>query len=256
MIVGATLFDRPGLNFLKHTGPEVEEVAKTFRQRYNEQAAALFTARTATENQFRANSGRSNWIHLATHGFFAPKIVTAGFDRVPGSPMHVAAPGRMGVPRILFEPGLFSGMTLAGASEANEPDQDDGILWSFEIASRDLRHVDLAIMSACETADGVVAPGEGILGPQRAFHMAGAKNVMATLWPVNDLVARQIMNRVYQNVHEKKMSHAEAMREAQLAMLNAGRKALKNEKDSNFPDAPKRYSLPRTWAPFVFSTGN
>ena len=37
-------------------------------------------------------------------------------------------------------------------------------------------------MSACDTADGVVAPGEGILGPQRAFHLAGVKNVDVYSW--------------------------------------------------------------------------
>lgn len=251
--LGSVLFDRPGLNFLLQTGPEVQGITKTYRARFNESAAVLRMAREATENEYRNYVGQSSGVHLATHGFFIPKLVRGGFERIPNSAVHLSAPGNGALPRILYEPGLFSGLTLAGASEANDYDQDDGILWSFEIASRDLRHVNLAVLSACDTADGIVVPGEGVVGVQRAFHLAGARNVISTLWPVNDLVARQAMERMYVNIHDKKMSTAEALREAQLWLMYAGRQKIKKENDPKYPQVSSRYFFPRVWAPFVLS---
>ena len=42
------------------------------------------------------------------------------------------------------------------------------------------------MLSACETGLGDVAGGEGMFGLQRAFHYAGTRNVVASLWKVPD----------------------------------------------------------------------
>lgn len=56
---------------------------------------------------------------------------------------------------------------------------------------------DLVVLSACETAAGPVASGEGVLGLSSAFLAAGAPAVIATLWPVDDAVAARMTEALY-----------------------------------------------------------
>ncbi|MEZ6075748.1 MAG: CHAT domain-containing protein [Pirellulaceae bacterium] len=55
-------------------------------------------------------------------------------------------------------------------------DVDDGILTSDEIAFLPLENVQLAVLSACETGLGEGAGGEGLLGIQRSFQIAGTQH--------------------------------------------------------------------------------
>src|SRR5262249_41033605 len=72
-------------------------------------------------------------------------------------------------------PDLLVGLALAGANQRAQPGQEDGILTALEVESLDLRQVQLVVLSACETGLGQTASGEGVLGLQRAFQMAGAR---------------------------------------------------------------------------------
>ena len=99
-------------------------------------------------------------------------------------------------------------------------DRDDGILTALEVGSLDLRNVELVTLSACETGLGQVAGGEGILGLQRAFQIAGARTTVASLWKVNDDATRALMSEFYKNLWQKKLPGIDALRQAQLAMLN------------------------------------
>jgi CHAT domain-containing protein len=73
---------------------------------------------------------------------------------------------------------------------------DDGFLTALEIAALDLR-VDLAVLSACDVAGDRDAPGEGLLGLNRAFLMAGAPRVLSNLWRAEDRAARALMTTFY-----------------------------------------------------------
>ena len=81
-----------------------------------------------------------------------------------------------------YQPGLLSGLVLAGANRRSAIGKDDGILTALEVGEMDLHNVQLATLSACETGLGKTAGGEGLLGLQRAFQTAGAKTVVAGLW--------------------------------------------------------------------------
>ena len=56
---------------------------------------------------------------------------------------------------------------------------------------------DLVYLSACETAVGPARFADGLPGLQRAFLRAGARAVIATLWPVEDMYASQFATDFY-----------------------------------------------------------
>ena len=91
---------------------------------------------------------------------------------------------------------------------------------ALEVAELDLRKANLVVLSACETVLGQIAGGEGLLGLQRAFQMAGARTVVASLWQVDDENTRNLMIRFYKNVWQQKMGSLDALRNAQLSILN------------------------------------
>lgn len=83
---------------------------------------------------------------------------------------------------------------------AQRPDSlDDGRFYVPEIYSHALR-ADLVTLSACETARGKFHWGEGLASVARAFQMAGARNVVASLWLADEQQIRAEMAVFYENI--------------------------------------------------------
>jgi CHAT domain-containing protein len=135
---------------------------------------------------------------------------------------------------------------------------------AVEVGALDLSNTDLAVLSACETALGKEAAGEGVLGLQRAFQVSGTASVVAGLWKVSDAATVILMERFYDNLWRRKLSKIEALREAQLWMLNSSPKdaellaklrrglALPNDDPRTVLDDDGRL-MPDYWAAFVLS---
>jgi CHAT domain-containing protein len=111
---------------------------------------------------------------------------------------------------------VLSGLVCAGANREKTPDR--GILSGDAIAGLLLDDLHLAVLSACDTGLGDVAGGEGVYGLQRAFHIAGTKNVVASLWKVDDAATAALMALFYRKLWEEKKPPIEALREAQLSI--------------------------------------
>lgn len=73
---------------------------------------------------------------------------------------------------------------------------------------------ELTVLSACDTARGDIAIGEGVFGLRRAFAVAGAKTLVMSLWPVPDKVTALLMERFFHNL-ESGVSRAKALNQAQ-----------------------------------------
>jgi CHAT domain-containing protein len=78
--------------------------------------------------------------------------------------------------------------------------------------------LDLIILSACETAVGDDDVSMGLAG---AVVQAGARSVIGSLWQVNDLGTAELMTRFYQ-LYSNGRSRSEALREAQLSLVDGG----------------------------------
>lgn len=99
----------------------------------------------------------------------------------------------------------------------------DGRLQAHEIRTLPLTGM-LVVLSACETATGRVVAGEGSLSLSRAFLQAGARHVIATLWPVGDATAN-LMATFYRELDAGRPPAA-ALREAKRAARAADVPAL------------------------------
>jgi CHAT domain-containing protein len=77
---------------------------------------------------------------------------------------------------------------------------------------------DLVVLSACQTGLGQNVQGEGIVGLTRGFMYAGAKRVVVSLWNVDDEGTATFMEKFYEEMLQKGLTPAAALRAAQLAM--------------------------------------
>jgi len=87
-------------------------------------------------------------------------------------------------------------------------------MYGFEIAYTP-GHADLVILSACETAAGSLATGEGVYSMARSFFQAGAGSVMATMWKVENCSNAHILSSFYASLpkHNSARALAEAKRQ-------------------------------------------
>lgn len=91
--------------------------------------------------------------------------------------------------------------------------------------------IELLVLSACETASGDNRAALGLAG---AAIRSGARSTAATLWQVNDESTAIFMTEFYRQLASSKTSKAEALRNAQLTLLQN-----------------QQYQNPYFWAPFV-----
>ena len=89
-----------------------------------------------------------------------------------------------------------------------------------DVENWDLINVDLIVLSACETGLGDnFGNGEEILGFGYLMQQAGAKTAIASLWRVDDGGTQALMNGFYSALKQGKMTKAEALRQAQIALI-------------------------------------
>ncbi|MFB2969234.1 CHAT domain-containing protein [Aerosakkonema sp. BLCC-F183] len=91
--------------------------------------------------------------------------------------------------------------------------------------------IELLVLSACQTATGDKRAALGLAG---MAVRSGARSTIASLWSVNDAATSELMTQFYRELSQAGISKAEALRRAQLNLLNN-----------------PTYKHPYYWAPFV-----
>ena len=216
-----------GWDPLPQTKKEIESLKAVFI--HAGIAVRLLSGVLASEEAFKSLDGSSPQVlHLATHGFFLPVKESDRKDNDVGSGSNTFT--------VQQNPLFRSGLVLAGGNSAWKGDSikvqgEDGILTAYEIAQLDLSNTELVVLSACETALGDLEGNEGVIGLQRAFKLAGVKQMILSLWKVPDQATMELMTLFYRGWLGGKSSR-EALRSAQLQLK-------------------KKYPSPYFWAGFV-----
>jgi len=207
---GNPVIDRNGtlkqnLHPLPEAGTEVAAVATAVRTHMKK----VLVGRKADEKTFKTLAPQYATIHLATHGVLD--------NREP----------------------LNSYLLLTKTEDETE---NDGLLHAREIMDLNL-DADLAVLSACETGNGRISPGEGVIGMSWAFFVAGARSVVVSQWRVNSASTARLMKNFYQAMARQSdlndRNKSQTIREASLRLL----------KD-------RRYRHPFYWAGFVLVSSN
>jgi CHAT domain-containing protein/Tfp pilus assembly protein PilF len=208
----------PTWSYLPGTLREIESVRRLAEPR----PVQIRRGAEATTAQLMRDLPQARYALLATHGFFADPEFRSVFLLDEAAFRHHRPEGRA-TPGAR-NPLVLSGLVLAGANKITAGNGDgvaagDGSILTAEmIVSLPLEHLELAVLSACETGLGEVAGGEGVYGLQRAFHMAGAQTTVASLWQVDDEITQELLTRFFENLWHKGMGRLEALRQAQLAV--------------------------------------
>ncbi len=260
---GPALAARPGWPYLKGTAQEAEQIAALWS---GPGAVRLLEGARAGEAAVREQLPHARYVHLATHGFFAdPQFRSALRHDLDGERLSLDGVALFGRRSTVTgrNPLILSGVVLAGAnlprplSAEGIPVGDDGVLTAEEVAELDLGRTELVVLSACETGLGEVAGGEGIFGLQRAFGLAGARTVAASLWKVDDAATQRLMAHFYDNLWRRHMGPAAALRHAQLSLLRGpGTRSVERGRVVTDDGAVEKSSgrlHPRLWAAWVVS---
>lgn len=109
----------------------------------------------------------------------------------------------------------LSGLVLSLVDEVGNP--QNGFLRLHDIFNLNLP-AELVVLSACETGLGKEIRGEGLVGLTRGFMYAGAARIVVSLWSVDDRATSLLMVDFYQQMLEKGLSPAAALRQAQIQM--------------------------------------
>jgi CHAT domain-containing protein len=162
---------------------EGEAVAKQFA------GATLLTGKEATKERLLTEGGKSDLLHIATHGYADPEIPE------------------------------FSGLLLSSPQSHEDTKEHESydVLTAQEVFLWNLQ-AKLVTLSACETGLGKDVEGEGVLGLTRAFLYAGAKDIVCSLWSVSDESTRRLMQQMYAGM-QKGMPVEAALQAAQQTLL-------------------------------------
>ena len=170
------------LKGLRHAGTEVNSLAQTI-------AGTDIRLNDQFASTIRLEMNSYGIVHLATHGKF-----------ISGTPKD-------------------SFIVFGNGEHATLKDMEK---WN-------LNNVGLVVLSACETGisddlrSGVNELGNGVevLGLGYQMQRRGAQATLASLWAVNDESTQVLMTQFYQNLQQENVTKAEALKEAQISLIEA-----------------------------------
>ena len=97
-------------------------------------------------------------------------------------------------------------------------EEDNYKLFAHELYNTSMSQTKLAFLSACETAQGKLISGEGIMSLSRAFAYAGCPNMITSLWKAEDHTTAFISQRFYHHL-KGGLEFSQALQKAKIDLL-------------------------------------
>ncbi|HEX8294646.1 MAG TPA: CHAT domain-containing protein, partial [Pyrinomonadaceae bacterium] len=169
--------------------PEAEQEVRALGRLYGASRSKVYTGAEAREDRFKSEAGRAGILHFAAHGL-----------------VNNASP-------------MYSHLALAGGGAG-----EDGLLEAWELTRLELK-ADLAVLSACETARGRTAAGEGMIGLSWAMFIAGVPSIVVSQWKVESAGTRELMVNFHRGLitaqggGRVRQAKSEALRQAALKLM-------------------------------------
>jgi CHAT domain-containing protein len=224
--------------YLHGTRQEILAIRELFENTFGKQALVLQDSQ-ATKERLTQLASRARYLHVATHGYYAPEVAAAVARQSPSPVSEITMSGLPETVRGL-SPSLLCGLALSGANlPADAIGRTAGIITAEELALLDLAGCELAVLSACETNVGLVQGGQGMASLQKALHAGGARLTITSLWSVPDDATKELMAEFYRQVWVEHQPIAEALWRA--------KKNLREKKDAKGKPAHPLLD----WAGFV-----
>jgi len=176
----------PAVSRLPATEEELYSIIRLFKSQ--QKKAAGYFHRKATEENFKTVDMQGyDLIHIATHS--------------------------------LKDDGEYklSGLIFSQPAD-NRPDKEDGILYSGEIYNLNLG-AELIVLSSCESGVGKLVKGEGMMALNRGFFYSGIRNIVFSLWKVEDRSTSKLMIAFYRNILNG-LPYCRALQNAKLELIN------------------------------------
>ncbi len=187
------------LNYLKYAGEEIKGISNEVKD------VNVLTKNNAKESVIKEMSlsgelEKYSILHFAVHGFYYEQFPNLSFIALQGDKVN------------------------------------DGFLTANEISKLKLKS-NLVVLSACDTTIGKIYDGEGVIGVNSAFLIAGSKSVISTLWQISDRGTSTFFKEYYRELNKN-------------TSLNNSLSKIKREFIKGVYG--EEYKKPYYWAPFVF----
>jgi CHAT domain-containing protein len=221
--------------------PHAELEVRGLRRVYGPAASRIHVGSAAREDRWKSEARDFAVLHLATHGVLDATSPMYSYLALAPSPV---------APAPVIRSVVAASPVATSPSTPSEPSDDDGLLQAWELMALDLR-AELVVLSACETARGRVAPGEGLIGLSWALFVAGSPASIVSQWKVESASTAELMLQFHSRwrgspaapgatpgtaarAGAPRLSKAEALQQAALPLLRG-----------------VRYRHPFYWAGFV-----
>lgn len=195
-----------GYTYLNGSLAEVNKI----RTLISPNSCQLYQYSKGTEDIVKQDMQKYNMIHISTHGFCFDYQIVPSTLYLKDNVSEDLSLSRCGI--------ILSGANRTAKQDANNKYVEDGILTARELCNLNLTHVELAVLSACQTGLGRIT-ADGIAGLPRGLKRAGANAILVSLWDVNDHATQLLMTQFYRNLLKGK-NKIESLHDAQTYVRN------------------------------------
>lgn len=241
-----------GFHFLKGSKAESDTITSMLKTA----SVCCLQGQDATELRLKSMMTDCNIMHISTHGFCSDVLEPQLTEQDKDSLREDKSLLRCGI--------IMAGANKYAQQQPVNISYEDGILTSREVSQLDLSKVNMAVLSACQTALGRTTEN-GMAGMPQGLKKAGVHTVVASLWHVDDTATTLLMTRFYSHLNDSDHPCAQdAMHRAQQDLRQIsisstseryafdpstlGRRKVKTTKQTSF-------DTPFFWAPFIVIDG-